>query len=74
MVVFSCDRAAPEATEVKLMFLPEALIDCLAPSIRGWMLAVPGVAMKPTASPPFGMPATIRLPSSCPDTNRSWPM
>ena len=74
MVVFSCDSVAPDATDVNLMFLPEALIACWAPSIRGWMLAVPGVAMNPTASPPFGMDAAIRWPRFCPDTNRSWPM
>ena len=73
MVVFSCDSAAPDATEVNLMFLPEAPMACLAPSIRGGMLAVPGVAMKPTASPPLGMDAA-RCPSACPETNRSWPM
>jgi hypothetical protein len=56
------------------MFLPEAPIACLAPSMRGWMLAVPGVEMKPTASPPPGMEAAIRWPRACPETNRSWPM
>ncbi len=55
------------------MFLPEALRAALAPSIRGWMLAVPGVAMKPTASPPLGMDAAILSPSAWPETNRSWP-
>ena len=74
MVVFSCGSSAPDATDLKLMFLPEVLIACVAPSIRAWTLAVPGVEMKPTASPPFGIDCAIRCPRAWPDTNRSWPM
>src|ERR1700745_3593534 len=51
MVVFSCDSAAPDATEVNLMFLPEAPMACLAPSIRGGCVASRGVADDPPAAP-----------------------
>src|SRR3954465_7218588 len=44
-----------------------------APSMRGWMLAEPGVAMN-SATSPDGTSCAIRLPISWPDTNRSWPM
>ena len=62
--------AAPVAIVSTLSFEP---IDCLAPSIRGWMLSAPGVAMNRAMSPDGTRPR-MRLPISCPDTNRSCPM
>ena len=55
------------------MSLPESLIALIAPSIRGWMLSEPGVAMN-SATFPEGTSWTIRLPISTPDRKRSWPM
>ena len=45
----------------------------IAPSMRGWMFSEPGVAMN-SATLPSPTSSTIRLPISCPETNRSWPM
>jgi hypothetical protein len=39
------------ATAVKVTPPPASLNACCAPSIRGWMLSCPGVAMKPTTAP-----------------------
>ena len=55
------------ATGVKLIGLPESLIACVAPSMRGWMLSWPGVAMKPTTSPPLTF-SSARRPSAYPDS------
>ena len=46
----------------------------LAPSIRGWMLAAPGVAMNNAMWPPDGSRLAMCSPICCPDTNRSCPM
>ena len=62
MVDSSLGSSAPLATAVKLIGLPDALIASLAPSMRGWMFSEPGVAMKPTASPPC-MSEEMRWPS-----------
>ena len=45
---------------------------CFAPSILGWMLSWPGVAIK-SATSPSSTRLTIRLPISTPERKRSWP-
>jgi hypothetical protein len=52
---------------------PDFLIALIAPSIRGWMFAAPGVAMN-SATSPEPTRLTIRSPICWPATNRSWPM
>ncbi len=62
--------AAPVATSCSLKLLPRTEA---APSYRGWMFPVPGVAMKMTMSPPPGRSALIWFPIACPDRNSAWP-
>ncbi len=46
---------------VLILPLPNFLIAAIAPSIRGWMLSWPGVAMK-SATSPLPTRSTIRWP------------
>ncbi len=43
------------------------LMAASAPSMRGWMLSAPGVAMN-SATSPLGTSSTMRLPISNPET------
>ena len=45
---------------------PDSSIAAIAPSMRGWMLSWPGVAMN-SATGPSPTSSTIRLPISNPD-------
>ena len=51
------------ATGVNVTGLPESLNACWAPSMRGWMLSWPGVAMNPATSPESSW-VSARRPSS----------
>ena len=55
------------ATIFGLMGLPDCLIAAIAPSMRGWMLSAPGVAMN-SATSPFGTIVAIRWPIAKPDS------
>src|SRR5690349_12980596 len=61
------------ATALKLMDLPESLNACWQPSMRGWMLSAPGVAMKSTTSPELTC-FSARWPRAYPDSYNPWPM
>ena len=68
----SAGSSAPVVMTCVLM--PETFLRTLrAPSIRGWMLDCPGVAMN-SATSPEGTRPWIRLPIATPEANRSWPM
>jgi hypothetical protein len=51
------------ATGVKVTGLPESRNACCAPSMRGWMLSWPGVAMNAATSPESTW-VSARRPSS----------
>ena len=55
------------ATGVKVTGLPESLNACCAPSMRGWMLSWPGVAMNPATSPESIL-VRARWPSAYPES------
>jgi hypothetical protein len=61
-------------TAVNLSDLPDCLIASEAPSMRGWMLRAPGVAMNPTTSPESSPASMACWPSANPDSYRPWPM
>ncbi len=62
----SSTTPGPVATTVARIGLPESLIASSAPSMRGWMLSCPGVAMKRKTSPLWTSSA-IRAPNFSPD-------
>src|SRR4028118_424657 len=68
----SSGSSAPVVTCWISMFAPESSMACFAPSILGWMLSWPGVAMN-SATRPSSTISTILFPISTPDWKRSCP-
>ena len=72
MRLSSSGSSALVSTCSNSMLAPESWIAWIAPSMRGWMLSWPGVAMnRPTLPSPTS--STMRWPIATPEPKRSWP-